>query len=148
MDAFEPHDHFYLLRWARDLRHRFPFVDPSSVSHPYALFYYIWKLSYIFGTEYADVSVCFEELVQRPRQQLARLMETLAVRDYEMARLEACIVPQKTGKWREYAEGDWFRRHESNCETVLREFFIAGTETSRLKPATTIPPVGAGFSRL
>jgi hypothetical protein len=120
---FEPHDHFYLLRWGRDLRHRFPFLDPDAVSHPYALFYLLWKLSYIFGVHYADVSICFENLVNRPEYELARLMRAVEIDQFSLSRLTGCLERQTPGKWREYADDEWFRRHEAECEGTLRDFF-------------------------
>jgi hypothetical protein len=55
--SFEPYDGFYLRRWASDLKYRFPFLDERRVSHPYELFYAIWKLSYLFGRVYARTSL-------------------------------------------------------------------------------------------
>jgi hypothetical protein len=52
---FEAFDHYYLVAWARDLRHRFPFLTDDD--HPYRVFYYIWKLSYLFGRAYSDHSL-------------------------------------------------------------------------------------------
>ena len=127
---FGPYDHFYLLRWARDLRHRFPFLDPASASHPYAVFYFLWKLSYIFGEHYGDVSVCFENLVNRPEQELTRLMRAVDIDDFDVSRLTGCIARQKSGKWREYADDEWFRRHESECEKTLSDFFGLTTRES------------------
>ncbi|MGH9959422.1 MAG: hypothetical protein ACREBC_20235 [Pyrinomonadaceae bacterium] len=39
-------DGFYLLTWGWDLWHYFPFLTLDDESHPYELFYQIWKLSY------------------------------------------------------------------------------------------------------
>jgi len=125
MAAFEPHDHFYLLRWARDLRHRFPFLEPTAHAHPYAVFYCIWKLSYIFGVEYSDYSCCFERLVAHPHEEVPRLLHAVGIRHFDLPRLTACIVPQVVGRWREYASDDWFAAQESRCEALLGEFFNA-----------------------
>jgi hypothetical protein len=130
MSEFAPHDHFYLLRWGRDLRHRFPFLDPDSVPHPYALFYLLWKLSYIFGEHYADVSICFENLVNRPEYELTRLMRAVEIDHFNLSRLTGCLERQNAGKWREYADNEWFRRHEVECERTLRDFFGASTGDS------------------
>ena len=70
MEDFRPSDHFYLLRWARDLKYHFPFLDEGGVRHPYELFYYIWKLSYLFGRVYCDYSLAFERLVSEPAVEL------------------------------------------------------------------------------
>jgi len=40
---------FYTTVWCNDLKKHFPFLEPTLVSHPYALHYYLWKLSYLFG---------------------------------------------------------------------------------------------------
>jgi hypothetical protein len=37
-------------------------LDPATVTHPYRLFYFIWKLSFSFGTTYAHHSLGFEAL--------------------------------------------------------------------------------------
>ena len=49
MADFPACDHFYLGTWAEDLKYHFPFLDEKSNRHPYQVFYYIWKLSYLFG---------------------------------------------------------------------------------------------------
>ena len=119
---FARHDKFYLLSWARDLRYHFPFLDPQAVSHPYQLFYYIWKLSYLFGRKYADYSLAFEELVNDPAGQLGQLFGALDIDSGYTARCQQLIVKQPLGKWKAYAPDDWFREHEATCETVLAEF--------------------------
>jgi hypothetical protein len=122
---FARHDHFYLLSWARDLRYHFPFLDERSVSHPYQLFYYIWKLSYQFGRKYAHHSLAFEHLVDDPDTQLPRLFDAVAVKGYDLDRVKRVIVKTGMGKWKQYADDNWFRRHEAACEDVLAEFFGA-----------------------
>lgn len=119
---FPPHDKFYLGPWCRDLRHHFPFLDARAVSHPYQSFYYLWKLSFLFGVRYADYSLSFEQLVDDPATQLAGLFRALDVADYDLAGLTSLIVKPAAEKWTAYADDDWFRRHESACETVLADF--------------------------
>jgi hypothetical protein len=119
---FAAHDHFYLLAWATDLRYQFPFLDPERGEHPYRLFYWIWKLSYLFGRSYADASFCFEELVTDPRREIDRLMRAAAVERFDSGVLEAVIAAQKPGKWAQYAEDAWYKDHEAYCETMLEEF--------------------------
>ena len=122
METFAGHDHFYLLAWARDLRHHFPFLDPDRGEHPYRLFYWIWKLSYLFGRGYAHASFCFEELVRAPGPEIDRLMAAAGIERYDGAALRSVIANQKLGKWAEYAEDAWFKAHESVCEAVLADF--------------------------
>jgi len=119
---FAKHDEFYLLGWARDLKYHFPFLDEEAVSHPYQLFYYIWKLSYLFGREYADYSICFEDLVTDPASQLEALFRAVEVETYDLDKLISLIVKPEMRKWKEYADDRWFYEQEAVCETVLAEF--------------------------
>jgi hypothetical protein len=117
---FGPYDHFYLGAWARDLRYQFPFLAEDD--HPYRVFYYIWKLSYLFGRTFADHSMAFEDLVEAPHDTIPALLRML---DFPLADVEGLIklvIPIKMGRWREYADEEWYRAHESACETVLRRF--------------------------
>jgi hypothetical protein len=122
---FKSHDKFYLLTWARDLQYHFPFLDAREVSHPYELFYFIWKLSYLFGVNYAHYTLAFEHLVENPVEKLTELFSILDVQNYDLERLKGLVVKPAPGKWREYAEEEWFLRHEETCETRLAEFFPA-----------------------
>jgi hypothetical protein len=119
---FAPHDGFYLLAWARDLKYQFPFLDERAVSHPYQLFYYLWKLSYLFGRKHAHHSVAFEHLVADPDAQLPPLFAAAGIERYDVDRLKALIVRPAVGKWKEYAGDNWFRNHETACEKVLAGF--------------------------
>jgi hypothetical protein len=123
VSEFAAFDHYYLLPWVRDLKARFPFLDEREVSHPYELFYYLWKLSYLFGTTYADYSLAFEHLVAQPRREIARLMRAVPLDTYDLDRAASCVVGVPTGRWRDYADDHWFAAHESRCETVLERYF-------------------------
>ena len=130
MDTFEPYDHYYLRNWARDLKYHFPFLDERNGQHPYRVFYYLWKLSYACGIRYADYSLAFEHLVEHPRQHINDLMQAMNVRDYDLAGLAQCVVEVPIGRWTEYADGDWFRSHETACEEVLRDFTLGVGDTA------------------
>lgn len=122
---FEPYDHYYLLRWARDLKYHFPFLDERSLSHPYELFYYLWRLSHWFGTAYADYSIAFEHLVERPDETLAKLFPAIGLKLYDIATLKRLIVKPEFGRWRAYADDAWFKKHEAHCENVLGNFIAS-----------------------
>jgi hypothetical protein len=120
VDQFVSHDHYYLLMWAADLAYHFPFLDPRFVSHPYELFYYIWRLSMTFGLAYADESFSFSELCESPDTALPRLMQTAGIDDYSLATLRATIEPDSARpRWNHYASAAWFEGHEIRCEQVL-----------------------------
>jgi hypothetical protein len=129
MEAFWPYDGFYLRRWAEDLKYHFPFLDERSVRHPYELFYYLWKLSYLFGASYADSSVRFENLIEAPAAALSSVFELLEIDTAHVANAEQRIVKPQIGKWRSYADHQWFFDIETRCETVLRDFWSSKDPT-------------------
>jgi Sulfotransferase family len=128
---FDPYDHFYLRGWARDLSHRFPFLDERVEPHPYRLFYYLWKLSYLYGVTHADLSLGFEALVASPDEQIRQLMVVAEIEDYDIDVLSALVTPIPAGRWQEYADESWFRDHEEACEAVLRDFFLPSARDRR-----------------
>ena len=123
-------DGFYLLPWGRDLQRCFPFLTLDDGSHPYELFYQIWKLSYLFGRLYSDVSISYESIVTRPEQTLRSTFASLAVADYEMSTLLPLVNPAALGKWRSYAADDWFERIEQRVDRTFDEYARA-LETGR-----------------
>jgi hypothetical protein len=123
MTQFEPHDHFYLRHWARDLQFHFPFLDESLIEHPYQMFYYIWKLSYLFGVKYAHYSIPYEDLVTDTETCLSHLLSSVGIHHYHMEQLTGLIAKPSLAQWKRYADEDWFRHHESLCETTLAHFF-------------------------
>jgi Sulfotransferase family len=120
---FVAHDRFYLLNWARDLKYHFPFLAEHASTHPYQLFYYLWKLSYLFGRTYAHHSLAFEHLLASPRLEMGNMFSALNLRNAEVARLLSLVEKPSQGQWHRYADDDWFRRQESACEENLRDFF-------------------------
>jgi hypothetical protein len=136
VEEFAAHDKFYLLNWANDLKYHFPFLEPRTAAHPYQLFYYIWKLSYLFGRRYADHSLAFERLVGDPAGRLEELFGVLDVRGGDLAALQKLFAAPPLGKWQEYAADDWFRGHEMACENTLADFF--GTDAAA-EPARPSP---------
>lgn len=122
MVDFEPHDKFYLRTWANDLKYHFPFLDERFVHHPYELFYYIWKLSYLFGARHGDYSVSYERLVQDSSVEIPRLFDVLEIANFDMDRIEHLIASSRRDRWRKYASPEWFARIESECERVLADF--------------------------
>lgn len=120
IDEFGAHDEYYLLAWARDLAYNFPFLDPRTATHPYELFYYLWRLSLTFGFAYADASFSFERLCDRPDEELPQVMRAAGIDEYPLAGLTA-LISRRTpdGRWREYAPDEWFAAIEARCEDVL-----------------------------
>ena len=120
---FESHDHFYLLAWARDLSFHFPFLNPDTADHPYDLFYYVWKLSYLYGRQFSHASICFESLCKTPDRELPRLLRAAGLEEYDYVPLKKLIVrAEMEKKWSQYANDEWFEERESICETVLATY--------------------------
>jgi hypothetical protein len=126
---FAPHDHYYLLDWVRDLKYRFPFLqDAAAARHPYRLFYFLWKLSFVCGRCHAHHSFAFEDLVTRPDDCLAALLRELDVPRADAGGLKGLIEKPRLGRWTTYADDRWFREHEEFCEGVLAEFFAGARD--------------------
>lgn len=117
---FERFDGFYLLRWAADLKHYFPFLTLDQEAHPYELFYQLWKLSFIFGRVHADISISLEEIGAAPEQSLERLFSALEM-DFDRRRLLALISPVTPGRWKRYANAEWFEQIEARVDTQLED---------------------------
>jgi hypothetical protein len=119
---FKPFDHYYLRRWALDLQPHFPFLSTNSETSPYRLFYFIWKLSYLYGSAFCDYGVAFENLIQSPETSIARLAEFTGV-TADAKKLASLVIDVPIGQWRQFADAAWFSDHERACEAVLEEFF-------------------------
>lgn len=123
VDTRQFNDRYYLIMWYRDLCKYFPFLSEYDKSHRYYLFYLIWKLSYMFGKKYSDVSISYEDLVNNPYlyvNKLASLADIEQSHDNSLAKL---IDTKSTSKWIDYGPAEWFNNVESECEATLDEFF-------------------------
>ncbi len=112
-------DGFYLDIWCDDLAIHYPFLDKRRTPHPYQRFYYLWKLSYLFGRKYSDLSFSFEELTRQPESCLTNMFSLLGVDNPPMDKLLGMIQPPEPDKWREWAEPEWFESLEQECEQQL-----------------------------
>jgi hypothetical protein len=113
-------DRYYLINWATDLAHIFPFVQPFAAEHPYDVFYMIWKLSFAFGRTYAHHSVGFEALASDTDREIERLMSACGIVAYDAAALRTLVVPNAPGKWKAWASDDWFREREGKVDEIFR----------------------------
>jgi hypothetical protein len=130
-EEFAKHDYLYLTVCGNDLRHHFPFLEQRRLRHPCQFFYFIWKLSYVFGRRYADYSVAYEAILANREAQLQRLMSAAGVVHYDELGLRLLIAAPAPETRKNYANDAWFREHEEYCETVLNDFLgdpASGTE--------------------
>lgn len=136
---FAAYDNYYLRLWAADLTPHFPFLDETRLAHPYQMFYFIWKLSYLFGRKYCHYSVGYENLISNPEPQLEELMKAANIRNYNIEKLRALLVKPGLGKWKKYADNEWFQKHEEHCESILSDFLGKKLE---MDPDDKMPPSG------
>ena len=115
-------DGFYLDVWCKDLAPYFPMLDLKQTPHPYQRFYFLWKLSWLWGKHFAHHSVSFEALVTDSEETIKKIMT--ATKIYAVAdKLQSIISAPRLDNWRGFADNEWFSVHERNCEEVLSAFF-------------------------
>jgi hypothetical protein len=125
MGDFPAFDKFYLRSWAEDLKYHFPFLDERRIVHPYCLHYFVWKLSYMFARKYCDLSVQFENLVQRPDEEISEIFRAVGVESVDRESLRRALAPPPLGRWRKYADESWFQAHEAHCEEDIADFLAS-----------------------
>jgi hypothetical protein len=118
-------DNFYLDVWARDLSQHFPFLNKQITPHPYKRFYYLWKLSYLFGVEYSDISISYEDLVTDTRVVVEKLRLQLDAETSLVDDAEAMISKTSVGTWTNYADESWFSCMEKACEETINGFLLS-----------------------
>lgn len=115
-------DGFYLLSWAQDLRHTFPFLTLEPESFAYELYYQIWLLSYRWGRLHATRSFAFEELVTDPAAGIRGLMEAAGMPAAAIEPLVPLVSAVRTGKWRECASAEWFEAIEARVNAEITAY--------------------------
>lgn len=119
---FGPLDGFYLLRWARDLRHAFPFLTLDEDAYAYELYYQVWKLSHLFGNVYADLSLRFEDLIADPQASIRKILDTAGMPEIDVTPLVPLVSPVRIGRWRECASEEWFGEIEARVDAVFLRY--------------------------
>ena len=113
-------DPYRITTWSRDLIRQFPFLASPFIRHPYQRYYYLWKLSYLMGRQYADFSLAYEDLLSEPKKVIKKLLEFGQIDT--RGNLEKCmrlVVKRPTNVWREYQTDQWFTDLEQDCEKRL-----------------------------
>jgi hypothetical protein len=112
-------DGFYLNSWCHDLSQHFPFLSAKQTPHPYMRFYYLWKLSYLYGKQYSDLSISYESLVTDTENVLADMLALVGDEVSDAQELSKLIDVTSVGAWRRYADEGWFSQMEARCESTL-----------------------------
>jgi hypothetical protein len=122
---FARYDAFYTLAWARDLRVIFPFLELDGDLSPYALHYYLWRLSTIFGRSHSHLSLSYEDLTARFENTFGGLLAGLGIEGADLERLRRLNRGPTVPRWPDYADDGWFGAIEAECERTLRIYFGA-----------------------
>jgi hypothetical protein len=115
-------DGFYLNSWCDDLAKHFPFLDQRTTTHPYKRFYYLWKLSYLYGKKESDQSFSLQQLMQDTDNILQDLFTELNIDNKHLKQAASVIENQGIDKWKKFADNDWFEILEKECELELTAF--------------------------
>lgn len=121
-------DGFYLTSFIQDLEHCFPVLESAWDQHPYVGFYYIWKLSFMFGREYADHSLSMEELVLDTKVALSTFFDLCGIEDVSWERILQTIERPRFNKWVDYAPASWFGEIETRCDRDLKNCYHQNVE--------------------
>jgi hypothetical protein len=114
-------DEFYLNSWCEDLSHYFPFLSIESTPHPYQRFYYLWKLSFLYGQKFSDLSISFEELVQHKEATTETIIKAFSL-STNAELMYQVVEPPQLNRWVSYADEAWFKQFENECEHVLTNY--------------------------
>ena len=123
LEEFAQYDSFYTIPWARDLRTVFPFLEIDAEIHPYALHYYLWRLSFTFGKLYSHLSLSYEELTGDFAGSFGKLLSELAIAGGDLAQLRQLNRGPVAPRWPDYADDRWFAAIEAECERTLCIYF-------------------------
>lgn len=123
LSEFRKIDGFYLVRYGEDLQHSFPFLSLEEGAHPYELYYQLWKLSYLFGRRYADISFTFEDLVRKPFETIEQIMRVLRVESWDREYLPTLVSPVPIGKWSATAPDEWYQQIEKQVDAQFKDYF-------------------------
>jgi hypothetical protein len=123
LEDFARYDAFYTLAWARDLRVIFPFLELDGDLRPYALHYYLWRLSLAFGRAHSHFSLSYEDLTTRFESTFGGLLASLGIENADLERLGRLNRGPSAPRWPDYADDDWFGAIEAECERTLRIYF-------------------------
>lgn len=131
LSDFAARDGFYLLSWARDLRHTFPFLSLDGDTFAYELYYQVWKLSFLFGQRYAQLSLSFEDLIDDPHGGIQKLLDAAGMADVDVEPLVPLVSPVRTGKWRECAGAERFGEIEARVDATIARYASAVSAAHR-----------------
>lgn len=129
-------DNFYLSSWCEDLAAQFPFLSAKYTPHPYQRFYYLWKLSYLYGSKHADLSLSFESLVTNKDETTKTIIDTFGL-NTSLDNMTKVIASPALNRWKQWADDSWFNQMESECEKNLNLYLNANPVNNSSNVSTT-----------
>jgi hypothetical protein len=122
-DLYQPINTFYMMDWWRDLHVKIPILDIRNLDHPYQIHYLLWRLSYLFGRTYSNLSISYEALTNSFESTMSELMSLLKFDHVDLDDLKRRVKLKKLkSTWNTYADHDWFKGLEEECEHLLSSF--------------------------
>ena len=97
----------------------------------YELYYQVWKLSYLFGQRYAELSLRFEDLIADPRSTIRKILEAAGMPEVDVEPRVPLVSPVRTGKWRECADTEWFSEIEARVDVTIARYASAVSAAQR-----------------
>jgi hypothetical protein len=123
-DLYPEINAFYLWDWWRDLHHQMPFLKLEYLEHPYQLHYLIWRASYIFGKNYSDLSIKYEDILESFEDVAEKMFSSVGLQINVADHLSSSLQPRKRhSDWAYYASGDWFETLEESAESLICSYF-------------------------
>lgn len=127
-------DLFYTYEWCRNLQGIFPFLDPLQEEHPYFFHYALWRLSYLFGASFSDISIAYESLIEDMEGVLGSVLQTFGLPKTNLTELNRLNRGRLDNRAREYAPEDWYAEIETSCESRIRAYFLKPHQGSTQRP--------------
>ncbi len=120
-----------LKTWCDDLLAIFPFLALDQINHAYQRFYYIWKLSLLFGKCYSDISISYDEWMSDYGTLMNKLVKEVNLDcDLEGVMSRNPVVRDTTDLTGFERDENWYEEKERECEHNLREHGFIDSEES------------------
>jgi len=122
-------DAYRIATWSRDLCQQFPFLATPFIDHAYQRFYYLWKLSFLAGKRFSDLSIAYEDFLVNPSKGVITLLDFVELDSPENVDVvKNIVVSRPMDIWKNYRSHNWFQELEDRCEacldvTGLNEYF-------------------------
>ena len=144
MSDFLPHDEFYLTQWIRDLRKSFPVLREVGQWHPYGVSYLLSRLSNIYGRNFSNVTISYEDLISQPAQTLHAVEAATGCVGLAQSEIISALDGKSVQRWKNYASDDWFAQLECSVDGILERILDCANDQFY---ATPLPARNGGVEK-